>query len=148
MSKPKKNRKVNDAISLTIDEAVTRIENWRSFIGSQFETHAFFIPIDDLLTLANEIKNNKGSGVRAYLSRNEDENELLVVGVKDLTILNEGGTDMVNEGIYDLTMPCPTMCDKKSILLTLGDKQNRKLRDLGKSKATSAKPAKRKITKK
>jgi hypothetical protein len=53
-------------------------------------------------------------GVRGYLGIKEDgEYKLMLVAV------DSDGSDMVDDGIYDMTKPCPSFCDIKSPLYTL-----------------------------
>jgi len=127
---------ITDIVEL--GDALTRIENWRSYVGEEFETKAFFIGLDDIIALYEEVQRNKGTGVRAYLARNSsNENELLLVGVKNVSLNPTSGItkgeDIIMVGgastIYDLTTPCPNMCDITSPLYL--DKRQKETLNLG-----------------
>jgi hypothetical protein len=121
--------------TIDLDKAQQRIIRWREYIGDHCDTHAFFISKDDIKALHAEIDANHGHGVRAYLARNEEnQNCLLLVAVHpEPEIIN--GTDIIAihgvSQIYDLTSPCPNMCDYQSPLLEIpGYKKKTKLSDL------------------
>lgn len=122
--------------TITLEEAQQRIQLWRDFIGESVETKAFFISGDDIKALYTQISKNDGFGVRAYLARNNSgENELLFVGTKsDAVVFNKDVIVYNNESaIYDLTTPCPNMCDTSSPLFNLpDDKEKINLSDLSK----------------
>lgn len=104
----------------TIDEttAIAWISAWRAtpVVGIK----AYFIPKDDLTDLMNDAN---CIGVRAYLAfgnngRMAPEAKLLIV---DVDAGGANGTDVLANGIYDFTKPCPTVCDTTSPLYTLDD---------------------------
>lgn len=131
---------ITDIVEL--DDAINRIQRWRDYVGEEFETKAFFISLDDIIALYQEVKTNNGTGIRAYLARKDsNQNELLLVGVKDASTNPESGItdgeDILNvsgvSAIYDLSTPCPNMCDFRSALYTLSrDKEKVNLSDLPK----------------
>jgi hypothetical protein len=102
----------------TIDEAtaISWISAWRAKPVAGIK--AYFIPIADLAGL---MKDTKCIGVRAYLAfggiaPNQPEAKLLFVDV-DSSAPN--GKDMIGNGIYDFTKPCPTYCDVNSPIYKL-----------------------------
>lgn len=114
-------RTANNPVELR--DAQQRIKRWQLYIGSNFETKAFFISLDDIKTLYDEILASNGIGVRAYLARtSEEQNEILLVGVQQSSYSSQG-KDIIEENgssrIYDLTTPCPNMCDVESPLFNL-----------------------------
>ncbi len=113
------------------DEAIADIENWRKTVGNFPDIpQAYFLHKGDLLFLINELLNidDKALGIRCYISRNEEtnHNHLLMVGVveDEDKIKYPNGRDVYFEGtpskIYDLTRPCPNMCDEHSKLFEAG----------------------------
>jgi hypothetical protein len=120
-------------------EAISDIRDWREHNDSQ-ETQAYFLHKEDLLFLIEELLNmdEKALGVRCYLSRRKTtgQNHLLVVGVVDDPNY-ENGRDVYDSvlgqtsRIFDLTRPCPNMCDDTSALFLAGiAKQNLPLSSL------------------
>jgi len=121
--------KINDFTSLT-DHAVTlhHAQSWicawkQATAGwhpdDNIKPNSFRIPIEDLQNLLTLAQGNKGTFVRAYLAVVDNEglreSKLLLVPCKD------GETDMVDEigdtglyTIYDLTSPCPPLCQGTS----------------------------------
>jgi hypothetical protein len=105
----------------TID--LTTAQNWISAwrANPDLGVKAFFIPKDDMVDLLND---TTCIGVRGYLAFGNtgglpDEAKLVLVSVDgDITT---GGTDNLNNGIYDFTNPCPQTCDVTSPLYTLDD---------------------------
>jgi hypothetical protein len=97
--------------------AITWISAWRA--APDDKVKAFFIPKEDLSDLMLDPNN---IGLRAYLGYgNTDglpaESKLILVDVEG--DINKGGTDILANGIYDFTQPCPTTCDVNSPLYTL-----------------------------
>lgn len=99
--------------------AIDRAKNWRNYMEKHndlIDIKAFNISKDDLMALLNE---GGVKSVRAYLGINENNQvDLLLVGVNKE--IGEGGKDMIDyengDYIYDLTTPCPAMCDENSPL--------------------------------
>ena len=105
----------NNRISLT--DAVQWISDWRK--SPDTGVKAFFIPKDDITDL---LRDTNCVGVRAYLAYGSDgqdpvEAKLLLVNVE----LDGKGqeVDVIMNGIYDFTKPCPSKCDTNSPLFTL-----------------------------
>ncbi|MBL7885293.1 MAG: hypothetical protein JNJ52_00980 [Flavobacterium sp.] len=105
----------DNRISLT--DAVNWIKAWRE--NPDLGVKAFFIPKDDITNL---LKDGDCVGVRAYLAFGNDgedptESKLLLVNVnEDSTGVSK---DVIMNGIYDFTKPCPSFCDADSPLNTL-----------------------------
>ncbi|MBP9792901.1 MAG: hypothetical protein KBC56_02780 [Flavobacterium sp.] len=104
----------------TIDEttALAWISAWRATPVAGIK--AYFIPKDDLTDLMNDAN---CIGVRAYLAlgnvaRMAPEAKLLLV---DVDANGTNGTDILANGIFDFTSPCPAYCDTTSPLYTLDD---------------------------
>jgi hypothetical protein len=109
-----------------LGDAMNRIARWRAYVGEEFETKAFFISLKDIVDLYEEVMKNQGTGVRAYLARNDEgTDELLLVGVINDETPGDGGRDIIMmdgaSTIYDLTSPCPNMCDFRSPLFAIPD---------------------------
>lgn len=98
--------------------AISWITAWRA--NPDDKVKAFFIPVDDLTNL---MLDENCIGVRAYLAfGNVDGNpeaKLLLVDVEG--DISTGGTDILANGIYDFTKPCPSKCDTSSPLYTAQD---------------------------
>jgi len=104
--------------------AIEGIKNWREFVNQDDMPSAYFLHKEDLLFLINELMSQDavGMGVRCYPSRDKDTgtNHLLMVAVvEDENYPN--GKDLyypvgTQSMIFDLTRPCPNMCDEKSAL--------------------------------
>ncbi|WP_299337405.1 hypothetical protein [uncultured Psychroserpens sp.] len=120
-------------LTRTLKEGTDWTENWQK--NHKTLPKAFRIPVDDLVACFNEMNlkfsldtsTNKltlipgtfNPSLRGYLATDDKgEDMLLVVGTsttdgknyKDITSV--GG----NSAIYDFTTPCPSDCDKGSIL--------------------------------
>jgi hypothetical protein len=121
------------------DEALRDIKRWREHVDDVETPHAYFLHKADLLFLINELMNldAKGLGIRCYPAKHASgENHLLMVAVVE----EEGydhGRDVYNDQapapsrIFDLSRPCPNMCDYKSNLFIAGIiKEQLPLRDL------------------
>ncbi len=118
--------KPSSNVTISLSEAQSRIQDWRNYIGPNLDTKAFFLSVDDLKTLGDVLNTiDNPIGVRAYLARNEQqENGLVLVAVSGTDLNNQtlpNGRDIVlaNNGdslICDFTTPCPTMCDAVSPL--------------------------------
>lgn len=102
---------------ISLADAINWIRTWQS--APVLDTKAFFIPKDDVTNL---LRDDTCIGVRAYLAFGSDgrdpaEAKLLLVNV------NEDATgasiDVIMNGIYDFTKPCPSYCDVNSPLYTL-----------------------------
>ncbi|MBL4642193.1 MAG: hypothetical protein JKY44_01240 [Flavobacteriaceae bacterium] len=121
--------------TVSLKTAQKWIKEWRDLESSYNKYHrikAFNIPLIDL----QEVLKEKGiANVRAYLGvakfENHDTNppeflyeeKLLIVGVdknnKDMISVikaPDGLTDGEGDDIYDLTSPCPDLCDPESPL--------------------------------
>lgn len=104
--------------TITIQTAVDWASRWRN--NPITTVKAFFIPKDDVTDL---LKDSTCIGIRAYLGselvakKMPPEARLMMVNV-DGNIAT-GGTDNINNGIFDFTRPCPTYCDVTSPLYTL-----------------------------
>lgn len=106
--------------TISLEDAITYARRWRKEEGeyySHHELHAFLIPKDDFLGIITE----EMDAVRGYLGVGDDGNEkLMFVGTKydpatDTYIDLLPGTPE-DYSIYDMTRPCPNMCDNSSIL--------------------------------
>ena len=107
--------------------AIKWTECWRKVQGTfnkHHEIRAFLIPMDDLKAI---MKEPGVANVRAYLGVDEADPEkpiekLLLVGVrKDGTDIIyrkpvHGDGDVIDDGIFDFTEPCPPECDSTSPL--------------------------------
>lgn len=105
------------ANTIDLTTAINWISAWRANPNSGVK--AFFIPIDDF---SNLMQDENCIGVRAYLALGSNDSKspepkLLLVDVEGN--LATGGTDNLNNGIYDFTQPCPSTCDVNSPLYTL-----------------------------
>lgn len=103
--------------TIDIQTAVNWARDWRS--NPDPGVKAFFIPKDDITGL---LRDSSCTGVRAYLGwgSNDSKNseaKLMMVNVEG--DINNGGTDNIDNGIYDFTRPCPSKCDTTSSLYTL-----------------------------
>jgi hypothetical protein len=113
-------------VTISLPVAQGRILNWRNYIGSNLDTKAFFISMDDLKILGDILSDIESPmGVRAYLTRNENqENGLALVAVSSKNLDGTdapNGRDIINAAtgdslICDFTTPCPTICDGGSPL--------------------------------
>lgn len=106
-------------MSNTIDKAtaISWITDWRR--NPDPGVKAYFIPRSDFADL---MQDTNCIGVRAYLAYgntdgNPPEAKLLLVDVEG--DISTGGTDIIENGIYDFTKPCPTYCDVTSPIYTL-----------------------------
>jgi hypothetical protein len=114
--------------TITEPVAVSITTNWRNYIG-QYEpesqyVRAFNIPMSDIQNLADF---TDCPSVRAYLAMetpgdistlkiilvpvNQKNNDVLSIEVP-----GEGGAMVEQSAIYDLTTPCPQLCDINSPL--------------------------------
>ncbi|MBN8641664.1 MAG: hypothetical protein J0L86_07630 [Flavobacteriales bacterium] len=105
------------ANTIDLTTAINWISTWRR--SPDTGVKAFFIPVIDFSSL---MQDKNCIGVRAYLAfgntdGNPAEAKLLLVDVEG--DINTGGTDNLNNGIYDFTRPCPSYCDVTSPLYTL-----------------------------
>jgi hypothetical protein len=105
------------ANTIDLTTAISWISAWRSKPDTGVK--AFFIPVIDFSSL---MQDENCIGVRAYLAfgnsdGNPAEAKLLLVDVEG--DISTGGRDVVGNGIYDFTQPCPTTCDVNSPLYTL-----------------------------
>jgi hypothetical protein len=109
-------------------EAIAYTTNWRNYISGidpdPNYIKAFNIPMQDIVSLADF---TKCSSVRAYLGMSTPGDitslKLVIVPVDDnnldvLSILvpDGGGVEVTQSSIYDLTAPCPQLCDIQSPL--------------------------------
>lgn len=98
--------------TITLATAQEWAGNWRK---DQPDTvKAFLIPGSDISDLYNDILTKGGQDVRGYLGI-DDKGEYKMF----LVAVDSNGNDLVNLGIYDMTTPCPPMCDVNSPLYTL-----------------------------
>jgi hypothetical protein len=130
---------------ITLDEALTRTNYWRQAIKQYFSNgggpapHGFVIPLEDVLELSENYKDQGIVGVRAYFTLSAAEepdgpppNQVsailvpvkagpdnpggeqvfldIIINVPSLT----GDDDTVS--VYDVTRPCPPCCDASSPL--------------------------------
>ncbi|MEP6677392.1 MAG: hypothetical protein ABJA78_19685 [Ferruginibacter sp.] len=112
--------------TISLEDGVTITTNWRDFIGpimaSENYIRAFYIPIDDITSLAafHQVK-----AVRAYLALEDvtDPSTLKLAMVP----VDDDGKDILfcaseiagkQSAIYDFTSPCPQSCDVDSPLFT------------------------------
>lgn len=109
------------ADTITLTDAITYARRWRKEEGTYYqhnELHAFLIPKDDFQNILTE----EIDAVRGYLGVGDDGTEkLMFVGTKlnPATGVYEDllpGTSAEGNYIYDMTRPCPNMCDNNSIL--------------------------------
>jgi hypothetical protein len=127
---------ISDDDIVEVGDAIIRITRWRTAMGEQFPIKAFYITKEDIEALHDEIIRNDAIAVRAYLAvDNKGENEILLVGVTEDPLLPHGKDLYEVNGksrIYDLTTPCPNMCDCFSPLYTLrhDSKTNAQLSDI------------------
>lgn len=103
--------------TIDLTTAISWISAWRA--NPNTGVKAFFIPVIDFSSL---MQDENCIGVRAYLAYgNTDgkapESKLLLVDVEG--DISTGGRDIVSNGIYDFTQPCPSTCDVNSPLYTL-----------------------------
>lgn len=118
------------AFEYSYDQSIEDIRHWRDYVGDLDVPQAYFLHKDDLLFLINELMNQaeKGLGVRCYPARDEatGKNHLLMVAVvaDEDTDKYPDGKDIYSEvtpsHIFDLTRPCPNMCDANSELYLAG----------------------------
>jgi hypothetical protein len=106
--------------TIELDDAIRYARRWRKEEGQyyqQHELHAFWIPKEDFLGILTE----NVDAVRGYLGVGDDGIEkLMFVGTK-YDPITETYVDLLpgtpeNYNIYDMTRPCPNMCDNNSIL--------------------------------
>lgn len=106
--------------TLSLIDALRYAARWRKEEGTynaHHEVHAFVIPKVDF----EEVLAEGVDAVRAYLGVDDlGVEKLMIVGTKldpetgtYLDIIPEGKE---NESIFDMTMPCPNMCDRTSKL--------------------------------
>lgn len=118
--------------TITLQQAKDWTSRWRTEDkeGKHEDLKGFLIPADDLIEVLKELKGEKGDRyVRAYLGVNdEDTPKLVIVGTekavdekgntyyKDLLPAEAETVNADDEGIFDLTRPCPPNCDPTSVL--------------------------------
>jgi hypothetical protein len=106
---------------ISLDDAISWITAWRA--NPDTGVKAFFIPKSDITDL---LADARCIGARAYLAwgtpdSDPAEPKLILVNVEgDIT---RGGNDIIMNGIYDFTKPCPSNCDVTSQLYTLIQQQ-------------------------
>jgi hypothetical protein len=108
--------------------AVDFTTNWRNYISnidpSPDYIRAFNIPMGDIVSLADF---TKCTSVRAYLGMSTAGDistlKLVLVPVDDnnldvlsIPVPDGGGVEVTQSSIYDLTVPCPQLCDIQSPL--------------------------------
>lgn len=108
--------------------AVTITTNWRDYIGkyepAEQYIRAFNIPMSDIQNLADF---TDCPSVRAYLAMDDPKNistlKIILVPVDQknndvlsIQVPGEGETMVEQSAIYDLTVPCPQLCDINSPL--------------------------------
>jgi hypothetical protein len=108
---------------ILLSDAITWITDWRNIVkqGPYPDVKAFFIPKDDIIDLLSDAN---CIGARAYLAwgttdTNPSEAKLVLVDVQGDISIPDGSKDMIMEGLYDFTSPCPQTCDFSSQLYTL-----------------------------
>jgi hypothetical protein len=128
------------AFEYSYNDSIRDIKQWRDYVGDLEVPQAYFLHKADLLFLINELMNQnaKGMGIRCYPARDEatGENHLLMVAVVE----EDGypnGKDIYDaqvpapSRIFDLSRPCPNMCDVESALYAAGvHKERLPLRNL------------------
>jgi hypothetical protein len=140
--------------SISLDQAQSQIDGWRSYPIDPKGFHGFLINTKDILGLANVIithiiEGRTILGVRAYLgtelpgSKYEGKPSLIFVAVEE-DPKNEYGRDIYdrtnskeanNSGIFNFTQPCPTCCEPGSDLVNIpGQKTKLQLQGLSKKK--------------
>jgi len=98
--------------TITLQTAQEWAKNWRD--DQPDVVKAFLIPKNDIIDLYNHITQGGGQDVRGYLGiRDDGEYKLMLVAV------DSQGSDLIDLGIYDMTTPCPKVCDVNSPLYTL-----------------------------
>lgn len=107
---------------------VTYTTNYRNFISGIDKNpnyiRAFNIPMSDIQSLADF---TKCPSVRAYLGMSDPKDistlKLVLVPVDDINndilsiqVPGDAGNDVTQSSVYDLTSPCPQLCDIDSPL--------------------------------
>lgn len=146
---PQRSVNLNASNSVPIAVAELRTENWRIAVEKLGEEqglskaakpllpHAVFIPLDDILALAQKYELQHGkkiAGARAYFALLEpdfksgirlllvpvvEEKESFVSTYRDLiveTTIHDGTSKSTETSVYDFTKPCPDFCDGDSPL--------------------------------
>lgn len=117
---------------MPIHYAVQKCANWRELFlntfpgsGSEDILRSFRIPIEDIRNLAAI---DEAVAVRAYLAADAPDNpgslKLMIVPIVADTAVPDGEKDILHGAdgapdstyIFDLTQPCPVLCDKASVL--------------------------------
>lgn len=113
---------------IPVDQGITYTANYRSFMShvdpNPNYIRAFNIPMEDITSLADF---TKCPSVRAYLGMSDPTDPstlklvLVPVDVNNLDILTIdvpgiSGGDETQSSVYDLTSPCPSICDVQSPL--------------------------------
>ena len=115
--------------TIPVQYAIDLTTNWRTYIktsGQAFATHGFLIPI---IAFQNILAYNPNAeGVRAYIGLDDatdpNSGKLVLVPVvdgKDVCYLPKSITGLGGDGdddsnTYDITQPCPPICDCDSLL--------------------------------
>lgn len=115
--------------TIDLTDAIRYARRWRKEEGSYYkhhELHAFYIPKEDFRGILNE----GVQGVRGYLGVGDDGKEkLMFVGTRKNHTTGEQEdllpTERADYFVYDLTLPCPNMCDSKSVLNTAPPQQDK-----------------------
>ena len=96
---------------IPLEEAKEMTTNWRGMIETKTvpPIYAFKFDRDSINKLLSQ---PEVATIRAYIGAENEEVNSFLVGV------NDKGEDLIELGIYNLTMPCPRSCDEKSPLLS------------------------------
>lgn len=154
----KKNKVKGSSVNMvSYETAIQNIRNWRCHVGELINSQAFFISLQDIQGLYEELMSRDvpPMGIRCYMAKRSEtgESHLLIVAVEnDSADPESNGEDMYVKGgsdtnslIYDVSKPCPRMCDPKSALFQNGEiKQLKQLKDLKLEKSKAGKKGKSK----
>jgi hypothetical protein len=118
--------------AVPIHEAIQKCSNWRAAYRDVFQParsedilRSFRIPIEDIRSLAAI---GEAVAVRAYFALDDDQDfsniKLMIVPVipdpaavhEEKDVLAPNGKLLDETYIFDLTQPCPMLCDKASLL--------------------------------
>lgn len=129
-----KDKTFEESNEYPFDNAVMDIAHWSEYVGSGLDLpRAYLLYKRDLESLLDELnvleaKGEVALGVRCYPARDASTglNHLLVAAVLDDAdkVKYPFGKDIYSEEgpslIFDLTRPCPRMCDIESALFKAG----------------------------
>lgn len=112
------------ANTITVAEAMNWIDVWRNMYkikrdsdGKHYDVRSFHLPLGDFQNLLSE---PGVAGIRFYLATDPVNIADEAGGIKILAVgVDSSGNDLVsgaNNHIYDLSHPCPKICDVNSPL--------------------------------